>query len=154
MDIGCGTGLLGKAMSKAGFTSIDGVDMSEEMLRQAEKKGVYTKTILLAIEPETDLTPIGKGPYDAICLLSSFQPGHVSPLALEKLIGLLKAGGRVIWVRSSSIPAKHMTGPFQKEEWTKIKTNLAAKGLKAQDEGTVERFNKDKPGVFGILTKS
>ncbi|XP_022654426.1 uncharacterized protein LOC111273617 isoform X2 [Varroa jacobsoni] len=153
LDIGCGTGLLGKAMSNEGFAWIDGIDMSEEMLRQAEKKAVYTKTTLLAIEPATDLTPLGDVQYDAICMLSSFQPGHVSPLALDGLIALLKPGGRVIWVRSSSIPAKHMTGPFQKEEWEKIKNDLAAKGLKAEDEGTVERFNRDKPGVFGIFTK-
>lgn len=154
LDVGCGTGLLGKAMTKAGFAPMDGVDMSEEMLRQAEKKGVYNKTVLLAVEPEADLSPISKQPYDAICLLSSFQPGHVNPLSLEKLATLLKPGGRVVWARSSSIPAKQLTGPFQKEEWARIKTSLAAKGLKMFEEGTVERFNRDKPGVFGIFAKS
>ncbi|OQR67255.1 methyltransferase-like [Tropilaelaps mercedesae] len=154
LDVGCGTGLLGKALSEAGFSQVDGVDMSEEMLRQAEKKSVYLKTLLLAVEPEADLSPINGDPYDAICLLSSFQPGHVSPLALEKLAMLLRPGGKVVWARSSSIPPKHLTGPFQKEEWLRIKDGLSTKGLQPVEEGTVERFNRDRPGLFGIFLKN
>ncbi len=37
LDAGCGTGLSGVALSKEGFTNIDGRDLSPEMLEQAEK---------------------------------------------------------------------------------------------------------------------
>ena len=44
MDFGCGTGLSGLALKLAGFSCIDGVDLSAEMLMQAEAKGVYRET--------------------------------------------------------------------------------------------------------------
>jgi len=38
LDYGCGTGLSGVAISKAGFDNINGVDPSEKMLEQAKKE--------------------------------------------------------------------------------------------------------------------
>ena len=40
LDLGCGTGLLGKELARAG-RSIDGVDLSPRMLAQAREKGLY-----------------------------------------------------------------------------------------------------------------
>ncbi|WGH78482.1 class I SAM-dependent DNA methyltransferase [Jannaschia ovalis] len=41
LDFGCGTGLSGMALAEAGFTTLDGIDVSAEMLEQARAKGVY-----------------------------------------------------------------------------------------------------------------
>jgi len=41
LDFACGTGLSGQALRQAGFTCIDGVDLSEKMLRKALAKSVY-----------------------------------------------------------------------------------------------------------------
>lgn len=41
LDFACGTGLSGEALRDAGFTCIDGVDLSEKMLSKALKKGIY-----------------------------------------------------------------------------------------------------------------
>lgn len=41
LDFACGTGLSGQALRDAGFTCIDGVDLSEKMLSKALKKGIY-----------------------------------------------------------------------------------------------------------------
>ena len=54
LDLGCGTGLSGVALSKAGFTSIDGWDPSPKMLKRAEALHVYR--VLRQIEPEEPLT--------------------------------------------------------------------------------------------------
>ena len=43
LDFGCGTGISGLALKAAGFTQIDGLDPSEEMLAGAEAKGIYRK---------------------------------------------------------------------------------------------------------------
>ncbi len=40
LDLGCGTGLLAQALSELGG-AFEGVDLSPNMLRQAERKGVY-----------------------------------------------------------------------------------------------------------------
>ncbi|MGB3555424.1 MAG: methyltransferase domain-containing protein, partial [Jannaschia sp.] len=40
-DFGCGTGLGGAAMAEAGFTNLEGTDISSGMLEQARAKGIY-----------------------------------------------------------------------------------------------------------------
>ena len=44
LDLGCGTGLLGAALAPSG-AEITGVDLSAEMLRQAEARGVYARLV-------------------------------------------------------------------------------------------------------------
>ena len=41
VDIGCGTGLVGRALRDAGYENIYGFDLSAEMVAQAVKTGVY-----------------------------------------------------------------------------------------------------------------
>ena len=41
-DFGCGTGLVGQALVNNKFEKITGIDCSESMLHQAEKKNVYS----------------------------------------------------------------------------------------------------------------
>jgi len=41
LDAGCGTGLTGLELSKAGYRDITGIDLSLESLQAAEAKGVY-----------------------------------------------------------------------------------------------------------------
>ena len=41
LDAGCGTGLTGVALANSGYKIIDGVDLSDEMITQAAKTGVY-----------------------------------------------------------------------------------------------------------------
>ena len=41
LDLGCGSGLVGKQLHKRGYQNIDGLDLSEEFLEEAQKKGVY-----------------------------------------------------------------------------------------------------------------
>ena len=50
LDFGCGTGLCGVALSKAGFTTFDGVDLSAEMLRRAGALDLYRD--LRLVEPD------------------------------------------------------------------------------------------------------
>jgi len=42
LDMGCGTGLVGQALVNNKFEKITGVDCSEGMLEEAEKKDIYT----------------------------------------------------------------------------------------------------------------
>ncbi|TPW26819.1 class I SAM-dependent DNA methyltransferase [Pararhizobium mangrovi] len=47
IDIGCGTGLTGVALRKAGFTGpIDGTDLSPKSIELAERRGVYRRAFV------------------------------------------------------------------------------------------------------------
>ena len=41
LDLGCGTGLVGTELFSRGYTVIDGVDISREMLKEARSKSIY-----------------------------------------------------------------------------------------------------------------
>lgn len=90
LDVGCGTGLAGQQLADRGFSHLDGVDLSAEMLAKAEARGVYRRLI------RADLTrPLGlpRAGYDAIVSAGTFTHGHVGPEPLAGLVGLLRRHG-------------------------------------------------------------
>ena len=63
LDYGCGTGLSGSALQAVGFTNIDGLDVSQEMVTLAEKKSIY-KT-LTVFDPSAKI-PVHADQYKII----------------------------------------------------------------------------------------
>lgn len=41
LELGCGTGLVGRALRKQGYSRIDGLDLSDGMLERARQTGAY-----------------------------------------------------------------------------------------------------------------
>ena len=83
LDAGCGTGLVGGELAARGFTTIDGIDISQGMLDQAAAKGCYR-----AVQ-RADLTarlPFGDDAYDATICVGTLTEGHVGPEALDELL--------------------------------------------------------------------
>lgn len=93
LDIGAGTGLVGAALAARGFASIDGMDISPQMLEEASKKGVYRKLF------EGDMTgrlPVADGAYQAIVSSGTFTTGHVGPEALHEVLRIAAAGAKIV----------------------------------------------------------
>ena len=74
LDAGCGTGLVGAYLADpatGGYTRIDGLDYSPDMLAQARSKGVYADLL------QGDLTGtlgIPSDRYDAVISVGTFHP--------------------------------------------------------------------------------
>lgn len=94
LDFGCGTGLSGEALSTAGFTRIYGTDLSEEMLAQARKKGVYNK--LWTTDPDADL-PVRPGDYAAITAVGVISVGGAPASVFDDLVRTLAPGGLLVF---------------------------------------------------------
>lgn len=87
LDFGCGTGLAGEALAAAGFTQIDGTDISAEMLAVAGTKPVYralTKgdpdtlpdATAYAAVTATGVVSLGAAPAETLdALLAKMAPG-------------------------------------------------------------------------------
>jgi len=90
LDFGCGTGLSGLALSKAGFTVIDGMDISAGMLAQARDKGVYRRLIQAA---DTAPPSIARGAYAAITAIGAISPGAAPASLLAHVVDALEPGG-------------------------------------------------------------
>lgn len=95
LDIGCGTGLSGMALRDAGFTAVDGTDLSQEMIdiathREGTEGTIYRELFLgLARDP----LPIPPGQYTHAAAIGVFSPGHAPPGTLDTVLGFLPAGG-------------------------------------------------------------
>lgn len=89
LDIGCGSGAVGEALAGSGAGTVDGLDLSPEMLAVARGKGVYRRTV------EGDLTgrvPLADGTYGALLSAGTFTHGHVGPEALGEVLRVARAG--------------------------------------------------------------
>lgn len=93
-DFACGTGLSGAALASLGFTTIDGVDLSQPMLDIAAQRGIYRA--LTRTEPDADpgLTP---GSYGAISAMGALSPGAAPASYLDLLVAGLAPGGLMVF---------------------------------------------------------
>ncbi|MCM2562114.1 methyltransferase domain-containing protein [Lutimaribacter sp. EGI FJ00015] len=90
LDYGCGTGLSGVAFEKAGFSTVDGIDVSPEMLDIAKAKETYRSTILA--DPDAP-PPVTAEHYPMIAAVGVIGAG-AAPLPLfDELMHLLPKGG-------------------------------------------------------------
>ncbi|HHS89426.1 MAG TPA: class I SAM-dependent methyltransferase [Rhodobacteraceae bacterium] len=89
LDFGCGTGISGRALTGAGFATIDGTDISPRMLEIARGKKLYRK--LWLGEPGT--VPAEPGTYDAIVAAGVVSLGAAPPETLDHLMEALAPGG-------------------------------------------------------------
>ncbi|MBS0638858.1 MAG: methyltransferase domain-containing protein [Proteobacteria bacterium] len=77
LDIGCGTGLVGAALSRHGMAALVGVDPSREMLVRCRTKGVYTQLHAAKVD---ELDGMAGLPAAAAIAVGVFTHGH-APLA-------------------------------------------------------------------------
>jgi predicted TPR repeat methyltransferase len=87
LDFGCGTGVSGAALRAAGFATVDGVDLTPEMLALAEAKGLYRR---LAVIGPDDAPPAG---YATIAAIGVIGPGAAPLAVLPRLVDALPKGG-------------------------------------------------------------
>ncbi|PVB60663.1 class I SAM-dependent methyltransferase [Labrenzia sp. 011] len=102
LDAGCGTGLVGLELAKrkSGLT-IDGIDLTPEMLEASRHKGVYRK--LTEADMTGQLRNIDDNSYDGVVCAGVFTNGHVGPEGIDELVRVARHGAPlVLTVRDSA----------------------------------------------------
>lgn len=95
IEFGTGTGLGGLALHAAGFETIDGTDISQEMLDKAAAKGVYRSLDLLDLsQPITSIEP---GIYQNAAAIGVLNPNFLPPTAIDEMLGVLPSGGCLVF---------------------------------------------------------
>ena len=94
LDFGCGTGLSGLALKLAGFTTIDGLDLSADMLEGARAKGLYRSLAQIEAGAPLAHTP---GDYGAIAAIGVIGAGAAPIDTFDTLMDGLAAGGRFVF---------------------------------------------------------
>lgn len=95
LDAGCGTGLVGLELIKHDASlTIDGIDLTPEMLEMSRKSGAYRK--LNEADMSGPLFDIGDNEYDAVISAGVFTDGHVGPGGIDELVRITKPGGTIV----------------------------------------------------------
>lgn len=93
LDFACGTGLSGEALTIAGFTVLDGMDVSDGMLDKAREKGLYRT---LTKVPSDAPPPVVPGSYAVITAIGAIGPGAAPASVIAPLIEALPSGGHFV----------------------------------------------------------
>ena len=93
LDFACGTGLSGAALRGAGFTVLDGIDISAAMLEAARDRKIYRN--LLKAEPGQS-PPVDQGAYAAIAAIGAISPGAAPAEFFDILVSLLAPAGLLV----------------------------------------------------------
>jgi len=146
LDFGCGTGLSGLALRSAGFSVIDGIDLSAEMLNIAKARdGVYRNLQQVTVE---DGLPFAAGTQTHCIAAGVISPDHAPPETAEAILAHLPAGGTLVF----SLNDHALSFP----EFADMPAQIAASGIAAL---SFEERGPHLPGmnleavVFG-LTKA
>lgn len=90
LDIGCGTGLTCVYLAGKGYTNLDGIDLSPDMVRVAAHRGIYRE--LLVGDVNQPLERAGAS-YDGVVSSGTFTHGHVGPGPMDEIFRVLRPGG-------------------------------------------------------------
>ena len=88
LDVGCGTGAVGSVLRDGGVAVVDGIDISQEMLDQADKKKTSAGEPVYARLIQADLTTtiaIDDNYYAGVISTGTFTHGHLGPECLDEL---------------------------------------------------------------------
>ena len=90
LDYGCGTGLCGLELRRVGFSTVDGMDPSQEMLDSARPKGIYRDLTHLSLD---DTKPITRNSYRAITGAGVLGVGAAPPEVFDMILHALPTKG-------------------------------------------------------------
>lgn len=124
LDVGAGTGLVGAVLQRIGAGSIDGIDLSNEMLQVAHDKGCYRG--LFAGDVTKPLTLQG-APYAGVVSAGTFTLGHVGPEALQNLLDVAAPGACFV----ISVNAAHFASAGFENAFTGFRPQIT--DLRSQD---------------------
>ena len=99
LDAGCGTGLVGIELKKYGYTNIEGVDFSQNML-DLVPQNIYKKIEKIDLNKALKFKD---NIYDVVMCVGTFTYGHVKPQCLDELIRLTKNKGFICFTVNEGI---------------------------------------------------
>jgi len=94
LDIGCGTGMSGSALSAIGFTVVDGQDPNPAMVEVARERGRYRE---VRVNDVDDPYPFAPGRYAAMSAIGVIGPGAAPLEVLGQSVDALGSGGHFVF---------------------------------------------------------
>ena len=97
LDMGCGTGLVGKFLAEKGFKNIHGIDISKKMLEKADIKGAYKKLEEVALGDPENFPNHLKNKFDIVTIAGLINNNHLDFGIFEEITLALKQNGLAVF---------------------------------------------------------
>ncbi len=94
LDAGAGTGLVGKVLTEMGYGNLIAMDMSQGMLQEARKKGVYKELHTMVMGEQLDFDTDS---FDAVICVGTLTLGHAPANSLNELVRITKPTGYIVY---------------------------------------------------------
>jgi len=95
LDCGSGTGVFGQKLSALGFTTMDGLDPSTEMVKRAVERRVYRR-YLCNFFTDRPTPGIDNDTYDLLLMCGVMHPGAIPLQAFTEAVRIVKPGGYIV----------------------------------------------------------
>ena len=96
IDIGAGSGRVGRQLAKTGFKKIDGVDASQGLLDHAKASGAYRNLHCLFLGEGKWPFEEAREHYDLVVSSGVWLAGHIPAHGMNEVVATIKKGG--LWV--------------------------------------------------------
>jgi predicted TPR repeat methyltransferase len=93
LDAACGTGLVGAALARYRFTSVDGLDISPRMVARARTRGAYHD---LGPADLSQRLPGAGDKFGVLTCVNALEPGHLPRSALVEFARVVHRGGHLV----------------------------------------------------------
>ena len=133
LDAGAGTGAAGAALSELGFRDLTAVDLSDEMLEKARKKGVYQRLITADLAFPVDA--LLQDSFDAAILVGVFSFGQAPAETFEELLRVVRPGGLIVFTMRTDF---HRDDPM----------GIAARKRELEERGAWTRVEVTPPAPY------
>lgn len=127
LDLATGTGDLALELERAGFASVIGLDFSEGMLQEAERKALAQPggpSLVSWVQGDAMALPFAANTFDAVTVGFGLRnmPDYLS--ALREVVRVLKPGGTFVCLETSPLPVPALRAMFE----TAMRTGLPLVG--------------------------
>ena len=94
LDAGAGTGLVGEILASMGYQRMVAMDLSQGMLEEARKKGVYEDFHQMVMGETLDYET---GSFDAVVTVGVLTVGHAPASSLDELVRVTRPNGHIVF---------------------------------------------------------
>ena len=156
LDVGCGTGLVGEALyANSSFqSSVEGLDLSSEMLEQARLKKTATGQPIYSDLHVGDLTTslnLPDNAYKGVISCGTFTHGHVGPEAFDELYRVAQSGALfAVGINPDHFSNQGFETRFRKDVSAGIITKPVYKKVQVYSTGS-HKDEKFPVGIFELI---
>ena len=117
LDAGAGTGLVGELLHKLSYPSLVAMDLSQGMLEEARKKGVYQEFHQMVMGETLDFP---SDSFGAVITVGVLTVGHAPASSLYELVRVTRPGGYIAFSLRPDI--------YEKDGFKEIQAGLESEG--------------------------